>query len=59
MLVNTYHITKDGHVSEITLKPRTSPSVAKEIAEEPTSKLFTRIQPELPLDMDGWIHCCS
>lgn len=51
MLVNTYHITKDGRVSDITLKPQTSPAIAKEVADEPTSNLFTRIQSELPLDI--------
>ena len=51
MLVNTYHITKDGHVSEITLKPHTPPAIADETADEPIPDLFTRIQSELPLDI--------
>ena len=50
MLVNTYHITKDGLVSEITLKPHTPPAIAKKIADEPIFNLFSRIQSELPLE---------
>lgn len=51
MLVNTYHITKDGHVSEITLKPHTPPTIAKKIADESIPDLFARIQSELPLEI--------
>lgn len=51
MLVNTYHIAKDGHVSEITLKPPTSPATTNENTDEPISNLFARIQSELPLDI--------
>ena len=51
MLVNTYHITKDGNVSEIMLKPHTFPAIAKEIADEPIPNLFARIQSELPLEI--------
>lgn len=51
MLVNTYHIIKDDHVSEITLKSHTPPTIAKEIADEPILDLFARIQSELPLEI--------
>lgn len=51
MLVNIYHIIKDGHVSEITLKSHTPPTIAKEIADEPIPDLFARIQSELPLEI--------
>lgn len=51
MLVNTYHITKDGHVSGITLKSHTPPTIAKENADKPIPDLFARIQSELSLDI--------
>ena len=43
MLVNTYHIAKNGHVSEMTLKPHTPPTTAKQISDEPTPDLFAHV----------------
>ena len=51
MLVNAYHIAKDGHVGEITLRSRPASVAAKQSANEPTPDLFTRIQSELPLNI--------
>lgn len=50
MLVNTYHIAKDGQVDEIELRSRT-PIVARKDTDEPTYDPFVRIQRELPTDI--------
>ena len=51
MLVNTYCVEKDGHVSERILKSHPASETKEHIAVESTLEPFTRIQSELPMDI--------
>ena len=51
MLINAYHISKDGHVGEMTLRSQPASIAAKQATNEPTPELFARIQSELPSDI--------
>lgn len=48
MLVSTYRISRNGRVSEMTLRPPASPATSTQTVNEPKLDLFARIQQELP-----------